>query len=81
MSSASASAAAPSTSSVAGLTVAKVPWLPLVSLPSMSSELAPSASNAIVASAVILNGHMSGLIQSNIVFGPSKRQESLVVDF
>jgi hypothetical protein len=35
------------------LIVGNVPWLPLVSLPSMSSELTPSASNAMVASAAV----------------------------
>lgn len=47
MSAASALAATPSTSSVAGLTVGKVPALPADILPSMNSSLTPSASKAI----------------------------------
>ena len=46
MSSASASAATPSTSSVAGLIVGKVPALPVDNLPSMNSPLTPSANKA-----------------------------------
>jgi hypothetical protein len=60
---------------VAGLIVGKVPWLPLVSLPSMSRGLTPSASNAIFASTVGQDGQMSGMIQLNIVFEPPKVQE------
>jgi hypothetical protein len=40
----------------------------------MSSALTPSASNAIFASTVGQDGHMSGIIQLNIVFAPSKMQ-------
>jgi hypothetical protein len=40
----------------------------------MSRGLTPSASNAIFASTVGQDGHMSGIIQLNIVFEPPKVQ-------
>ena len=66
MSSASASAATPSTSSVAGLIVGKVPALPSDSLPSMNSALTPSANKAISTPIYAqlnhrVNGHLSDI--------------------
>ncbi|CEZ70224.1 Uncharacterised protein [Mycobacterium tuberculosis] len=68
MSSASASAATPSTSSVAGLTVGKVPARPSDSLPSMSSALIPSPHRAIYRSQLLRLsssiGHLSDIASS-----------------